>query len=79
MFAAVTLEISKKHLVLPINWVNQINLASQAEYVVNGEETHAVFFSKDDTKSADFRLPISLLFDANNDACYLARINKFFG
>lgn len=79
MFAVITLEITKKHLVLPINWINQINFATQAERGVNCEETHVVFYSKNETKCADFRLPIANSFEPNNDACYLARINKFFG
>lgn len=79
MFAVVTLEHSKKHLVLPINWINQMNLATQAKCGVNCEEKHNVFYSKDENKCANFRLPIGNLFEPNIDACYLARINKFFG
>lgn len=78
MFAVVTLEHSKDHLVVPINWVNQLNFSVHANYGVNCAERHVVFYSQNKTKIADFNLPISNHFDDDTDGCYFARINKYF-
>lgn len=79
MFAVVFLEFSKENLVVPVKWINQLNLSSHANLGVNCAESHVIFYSLDKTKSADFKLPISNLFENDKDGCYLARLNKYFG
>lgn len=79
MFAVVTLEHSKINLVVPVKWINQLNLSDHVNLGVNCAEKHIVFYSRDAGKSADFKLPISNLFEVDEDGCYLARLNKYFG
>lgn len=78
MFAVVTLEYSKAKLVVPIKWINQLNLSSHANFGINCAERHVVFYSRNTAKSADFKLPISNLFEGDTDACYMAHLNKYF-
>lgn len=78
MFAVVTLEYSKVNLVLPIKWINQLNFSSHANFGINCAERHVVFFSRNAAKNADFTLPISNVFEREKDACYFARLNKYF-
>lgn len=78
MFAVVTLEISKRHLVVPINCINQLNFAAHANFGVNSAERHIVFYSPT-AKTPNFKLEPSTNFDSDVDACYYAHIQKYFG
>lgn len=79
MFAVVTLEVSKTKSVVPIHWIGQLNLSAHANYGVNSSVKHVVFYSENRTKQANFNMTLSNNIEGGTDACYFARINKYFG
>lgn len=62
-----------------MKWINGLHLAHDANHGVNCSKSYVVFFSNDEKKDANWRLPISNIFQEGIDACYFARINKYFG
>lgn len=76
MFVLIALE-SATNLIVPIKWVQKLNLAECGNGGINSDVMVRIFYSPDKSKDANFALPIQNIFDKQADACFLARANKF--
>lgn len=70
---------SANNLVVPIKWVQKLNLAECGNGGINSDVMVTIFYSPDKSKDANFSLLIQNVFDEHADACFLARANKFYG
>ena len=78
LFAAAIIESSKEFIVVPMKWIQCINLFDALKSGVNCAQTIIVFHSLDKQANPNFELPPSQQF-RETDSCYLVRILKFFG
>lgn len=78
IFAVVNLIGSQKNIVIPIKWIESFNTTSMANDGINQSMIHKIFYSKNQSEMADFKLPTNPLY-FNERGCYLARAHKLFG
>lgn len=78
LFVAAIIESSKEYIVLPVKWIQSVDLFATLKDGVNSAEPIHVFYSPDKTASPNFELPTSLQLK-EGPACYSVRIVKFFG
>lgn len=62
MYAAVIIQSNRSKLVIPAKWVSE---------KIPRRETK-IFVSNDDSKRANFILPVCYFYDPDKDACYNA-------
>lgn len=79
LYIVVSLIDSKKHLVIPSNWIFGLNDVKVFNGCVLKYQTRLIFFSQDIRKIANFELPVQRVFMQDGDACYKAKILKSFG
>lgn len=79
MYAVVTLEINKKNIVVPIQWINNFNLSNAANNGVNSSIPLTVFYIDNFDANPNFLLPLETVFDKKEPKCYKVRLKKVFG
>lgn len=67
-----------KIVVVPINFIFELDLVKSLNYRLNRNQTHLMFWSSDHTKNPNFDLDISHRFEHNVDACFNIKILKAF-
>lgn len=75
---AVILCCDKTMLHIPAAWCGNFDLAVSMNQSINKNIKRRIFFSPDESKSPNFKLPLAETFDENHDACYTAKILKVF-
>lgn len=78
MFVEVVIERSKEHFVVPIEWVNGLQLAKSVQDGINCNDVCLAFYSKDKTKPSDFGSFVQEKFNENVDCCYIVRPVRYF-
>lgn len=79
LYFGVNLTGMKKNVVIPYEWCDSFDWASQLNGGLNRNENHLIFFSSDSTKWPDFSLHVQKgKFDPDNDHCYFGKIIKAF-
>lgn len=78
MFLAVVIHDCKTNICIPENWCLIRSKAQSYNYGLSTKKIRKIFFSKDDSKVADFSLPTKIQFDSEDDSCYWAQIKKSF-
>lgn len=63
--------------ILPVAWVDGLNLSEMANDAINPSLVYNVFHSVNSSKLANFNLPIRETFD--EDGCFKAQLLRFFG
>lgn len=80
MFLVVTLEKCVKNIVVPIKWVQSIDIDNLINGGINLSQTHIVFYSTK-KEDPDFSLECDRVnfIDGNARGCFYGRIIEFFG
>lgn len=84
-FVVVYLIRAREFVVVPDNWVQELNSAKLKNYGTNSNQNFLVFWAAANGTSnllakPNFNAPIALKFHASTDGvCYICRIKKFFG
>lgn len=80
MFVVATLEtVPIKNIVIPIKYLEKIDLSSNMKDGVNQSKRVLLFFNKDLQQNPNFSLDVKSHFDGDNSGCYFGHILKFFG
>lgn len=77
-FLAAKLECCKKTVVVPANFIYQLDSAKTFNNGINRNQVHLMFWSQNQTKQPNFNLPISMQF-SSIDACFDVKIQRAFG
>lgn len=79
MHIVVCLEDSVENVVIPVKWLQKVDLVDTANNAVNQLKSAVVFYCNDSSRQPDFSLPIKRGFQPDEPSCYKARIVKFYG
>lgn len=84
-FVVVYLIGAREFVVVPENWVQDLNGAKLKNYGTNSNQNFLVFWAASNGKAnllatANFNASLELKYHASTEgACYICRIKKFFG
>lgn len=87
MYFVVFLKKVKTHIVIPVKWVKDYNVTFEKfmNYSVNSNHPHLIYWNgregvvkNNENVRPDFSVPINDKLSPN-EACYLAKIIKYFG
>lgn len=70
---------SAKIVIVPVNYIYELNFAKTFNNAINRNQVHLLFWSHDLKKTANFDLPVSDKFRDNTDACFNVKLLKAFG
>lgn len=80
MIVEVFIKCANKYIVIPEKWIYDVNLESLETYGVNSNRNMLIFWSKNFQEEPNFAMEKSSDFPSANDrACYLARMIRYFG
>lgn len=79
LFLAAKLECCKKSVVVPANFICQLDNAKTFNNGINRNQLHLMFWSQNQNKTPNFNLPISVQFNSSIDACFEVKIQRAFG
>lgn len=79
MFAVVLLIDVKKNVVVPIDWINNLDLSDTANNGINSSAALTVFYTNNLKTTANFLSPLRTVFVPDEPARYKAQIKKLFG
>lgn len=79
IFIAAKLECCKKILVVPVDFINELDFAKTFNNSLNRNQKHLMFWSENQEQMPDFSLPVSEQFNSSTEACFYVKLIKAFG
>lgn len=79
MFVTVFLLDFKKKLVIPFKWVHSLDILQLLNGCHIQSKIYTIFNANNLEIEPNFKLPLSIVFDAENPGCYRAQVGNFFG
>lgn len=76
---AVLMTKPPQAVVIRKSWIYKFSETKTLNNGANRNQTHSVFYSPFEERAADFSAPLKEIYQFYPDACYNAKIVRFFG
>lgn len=78
IFLGVRIEGCKKIVVVPVNFIFELDFVKTFNNSLNRNQKHLMFWSENQKKEPNFSLPVSKQFNSSTDSCFHVKLLKAF-
>lgn len=79
MYISIILKESKEKIIVPFKWIFSLNVARCLNNGISRNKPFVIFYSPNRESEPDFKKPLRIEFDENEEACYKAHFLKSHG
>lgn len=79
MHASIILKESKVKLVIPIKWIESLDIVQVMNIGIRHTKDHVIFYSSNESIEADFTAQMRTVFDETAPARYIGKVLSIWG